>query len=405
MLNIGRVLVIDDDPIVLSALEVQLSKLGLKEITLVEAATDALEQFLSANSPPFDIVICDLQMPVMDGIEFVRRLADMHYPGALILLSGENVRTLQAASLLASKHKLNILGTLTKPVALNSLRETLGTFEREIVDLRGLREQIMSKEDLTQAIEQGQLILYYQPKISLADGSLKGLEAVVRWQHPRHGLINPDQFIGVAENYGLIDKLTFAVLDQAFRQMAQWRRVGKEIKVSVNVSMDNLSSLDFPEMVLSKLSEHNIDPKLLVLEITESRLMLNPDKVLDIVTRLKLKRIGLALDDFGTGHSSLAQLRDLPFDELKLDRSFVHDSTADAVRAAILHGSIQMADQLGMVWVAEGVEDLEDWIYLRQFDDGLLQGYFIGRPMRPEDLDLWQKEWQERYRALAKQRE
>jgi len=166
-----------------------------------------------------------------------------------------------------------------------------------------------------------------------------------------------------------------------------------------------LSSLDFPEMVLSKLSEHNIDPKFLVLEITESRLMLNPDKVLDIVTRLKLKRIGLALDDFGTGHSSLAQLRDLPFDELKLDRSFVHDSTADAVRAAILHGSIQMADQLGMVWVAEGVEDLEDWIYLRQFDDGLLQGYFIGRPMRPEDLDLWQKEWQERYRALAKQRE
>ncbi|MEY3382178.1 MAG: hypothetical protein RL468_2776, partial [Pseudomonadota bacterium] len=274
----------------------------------------------------------------------------------------EDARTLQAATLLAKTYRLNFLGSLSKPVPLDKLHQALLGFEPRLSKGAIPANKAYTAEQLREAIELGQMVVFYQPKVSVKDGTLFGLEAMVRWQHdgtlfgleamvrwqhPQDGLVSPDRFIGLAEENGLIDQLTRAVLVQSIRQIGQWRNQGQVVKVSVNVSMDNLHALDFPEMVSSILLENEVDPRQLVLEITESRLMHNLNKVLDIVTRLRLKRIGLALDDFGTGHSSLAQLRDMPFDELKLDRSFVHDAVGDTVRAAILHGTIQMARQGG----------------------------------------------------------
>lgn len=400
-INVGRVLIIDDDPLMLQAIELQLSRLGVRDAVTCESASEALMKVFDPHQDAFTLVICDLQMPVMDGVEFVRRLADGGFAGGLMLLSGEDARTLQAATLLAKTYHLNFLGSLSKPVPLDRLRQALEGFEPSIAKAIAPDHKSYTPEQLAQGIDLGQMVIYYQPKVSVQDGTLFGLEAMVRWEHPQDGLISPDHFITLAEDNDLIDRLTQEVLEQSVRQIAQWRQHGLVVKVSVNVSMDNLHALDFPEMLAKILQRNAVDPRQLVLEITESRLMHNPNKVLDIVTRLRLKRIGLALDDFGTGHSSLAQLRDMPFDELKLDRSFVHDAVGDTVRAAILHGSIQMARQLQMDWVAEGVEDRADWRYLRQFGGGYAQGYFVSKPMLPSLLQEWLGEWQERFTKLA----
>jgi EAL domain-containing protein (putative c-di-GMP-specific phosphodiesterase class I) len=182
------------------------------------------------------------------------------------------------------------------------------------------------------------------------------------------------------------------------RQARLWQDAGLHLHVAVNVSMNNLGSLEFPDFVARAALNAGVQPASVVLEVTESRLMKNPLEALDILTRLRLKRIGLSIDDFGTGHSSLAQLRDIPFDELKIDRSFVHGAWRDSSLRAIFDASLGMAKQLGMKTVAEGVEDRDDWDFLRATGCDMAQGYFIARPMPADDLPAWIQAWEMRVR-------
>jgi EAL domain-containing protein (putative c-di-GMP-specific phosphodiesterase class I) len=234
----------------------------------------------------------------------------------------------------------------------------------------------------------------------LGDGALIGVEALVRWQHPVDGLVYPGRFIAVAEAHSLIDGLTRAVLRQALAQSRRWRGTGLALRVAVNVSMDNLARLDFPEFVQSEILRHGVPPTDLLLEVTESRLMVDARASMDILTRLRLKQVGLSIDDFGTGHSSLAQLRDIPFDELKIDRGFVHGICDHATQRAIFTASLEMAHQLGMKVVAEGVEDRSHWDFVRAAGCDVAQGYFIARPMPADALAAWAVQWRHRFEAL-----
>lgn len=220
------------------------------------------------------------------------------------------------------------------------------------------------------------------------------MEALVRWHHPRDGLVFPDSFIALAEEHGLIDALTHRVLAMALQQARQWREAGLTLQMAVNISMDNLAALDFPDVVVQMAQESETALSSLVLEVTESRLMKDLRAPLDILTRLRLKRISLSIDDFGTGHSSLAQLRDIPFNELKLDRSFISGADKDPSLRAIVEATLAMAHQLGMKVVAEGVEDRADWDFLRALGCDVAQGYFIARPMLGHDIPLWHQRWQ-----------
>ena len=255
-------------------------------------------------------------------------------------------------------------------------------------------------EELDRALRTQQLVLHYQPKVALADGAVVGVEALVRWRHPVDGLLYPDSFVSVAEASGQIDALTRHVLSQALAQARRWRDAGLALKVAVNVSMDNLARLDFPEFVLRETAHHGVPPTELLLEVTESRLMRDARAPMDILTRLRLKHIGLSIDDFGTGHSSLAQLRDIPFDELKIDRGFVHGSRELATQRAIFNASLDMAHQLEMTAVAEGVEDRADWDFVRESGCDIAQGYFIGRPMPADALPEWMRQWRKRAELL-----
>lgn len=392
-----RILILDDDPFILKLLTRMLANLGFSSVDCSEDGTNALKLLDNVATRP-DLILLDLNMPGMDGIEFVRHLVERGYSGSLILVSGEDERMLKTTEKLVQAHKIPILGYLQKPVQPEALRMQLMKMASSLSEQNKKENtpKIYDAETIKKAITTGELVNYYQPKVRVKTGEVAGVETLVRWHHPVDGVIYPGRFIGVAEQCGLIDLLTETVLKQAFAQAGIWQKLGCDLKVAVNVSMDNLASLDFQDTVVKLATEAGVLPGRIVLEITESQLMGDERISLEILTRLRLKRFHLSIDDFGTGHSSLAQLRDIPFDELKIDQGFVHRASEDETLRAIYDASLALAKQLDMEAVAEGVEDREDWELLRQTGCDLAQGNFIANPMLAEELGAWVKKWRDR---------
>lgn len=391
-----RILVLDDESFMLKLLNRMLSNLGFTNITLCDNGRAALERI--AETGP-NLILLDLNMPEMDGIEFVRHLVERHYAGSLVLISGEDERMLQTAEKLVQAHKISILGHLHKPVKPEVLSALLEKWAAPATDAAGPVKKTYPADELRFAIENGQLINYYQPKVAVASGEVVGVETLVRWRHPVDGIVFPDQFIATAEAAGLIDDLTRVVFAGAVAQAKVWQEAQLPLRIAVNVSMDNLASLNFLHFVAELTEKAGIAPQNVVLEVTETRLMQDTRAPLEILTRLRLKRFRLSIDDFGTGHSSLAQLRDIPFDELKIDQGFVHRAGTNETLRAMYDASLSLARQLGMEVVAEGVEDRDDWDLLRRTGCDLAQGVFMSRPMLAGDLPGWIERWRERVRA------
>ncbi|HEY8707686.1 MAG TPA: EAL domain-containing protein [Burkholderiaceae bacterium] len=306
---------------------------------------------------------------------------------------------LQTAESLVRAHRMTVLGRLQKAVTREALAALLNPWTPHALGRPLVAKRAYRADEVRAAIANGELVNYYQPQVTVATGWVTGVEALVRWRHPTDGTVFPDQFIGVAEEHGLIDDLTAVVLRAALSQARLWRGAGLALRVAVNVSMDNLASLDFPDFVAAQAAAAGVSPEDVVLEVTESRLMKDLRTPLEVLARLRLKRFGLSIDDFGTGHSSLAQLRNFPFDELKVDRGFVHGAFADETLRAIYDASLGLARQLGMGIVAEGVEDRDDWDFLRRTGCAMAQGYFIARPMPADALPGWMQAWEVRVRG------
>jgi len=248
--------------------------------------------------------------------------------------------------------------------------------------------------ELRRAIEQQQLVLHYQPKVDAHTGRVLGVEALVRWQHPEHGLVPPDEFIPLAERTGLIAPLTHYVMDAALRQCRAWQQAGHELSVAVNISARRLLDLAFPEEVAGLLAAWQVPARQLVLEITESTIMADPAHALQILGRLNTMGVQLAIDDFGTGYSSLAYLKTLPVHELKVDRSFVTQMTSNASDAVIVRSTVDLGRNLGLRVVAEGVEDQTTWRELDALGCDAIQGYHVSRPVPADDLTSWLKQQQ-----------
>jgi diguanylate cyclase len=248
--------------------------------------------------------------------------------------------------------------------------------------------------ELRRAIDNRQLVLHYQPKVDAHSGQMLGVEALVRWQHPEHGLIPPGDFIPLAERTGLISPLTTYVLDAALHQCHQWRQAGHELAIAVNVSARSLLDLGFPDQVASLLARWEVPARLLVVEITESTIMADPTHALEILGRLNTMGVQIAIDDFGTGYSSMAHLKTLPIQELKVDRSFVSQMTSSTRDAVIVRSTVDLGRNLGLRVVAEGVEDVLTSQELDALGCDAIQGYYISRPVPPDDLINWLEQQQ-----------
>jgi EAL domain-containing protein (putative c-di-GMP-specific phosphodiesterase class I) len=357
------------------------------------AALALLESRHGQGQEAVDVVICDLNMPGVDGLEFLRRLGDSAFQGNVILLSGEGPRIIHAVRKLLAGLPLLILGALEKPAGRAALRALLDRWQPMVLPAVVAAKSSYTATDLQLAHEAQRWVLHYQPKVALGTGALTGTEALVRWNHPLHGLVYPDQFIGVAEECGAIGTLTEWVLHTALAQLARWHEDGLQIHMAVNVSMDNLRAPDFARRVAALVHHSRLSPQDVVLEVTESRMRALASEPLETLVRLRMQRFGLAIDDFGTGHSSLAQLRDVPFTELKIDRGFVHGARENQLIRPMLEGSIGIAHRLGLLAVAEGVETEDDWTLLREMGCDTAQGYFIGRPMPADALRAWWADW------------
>jgi len=252
-------------------------------------------------------------------------------------------------------------------------------------------QRLALMRELRQAIQGNQLLLHYQPKIDLATGRLQGVEALLRWPHPVHGFIPPDHFIPLAEQTGLIDPLTMWVLETALQQCQAWQSAGRTIPVAINLSARALQDQRLPHTISQLLLRHALSPGCLTLEITESSLMIDPAGAEDVLTRLHALGVRLSIDDFGAGYSSLAYLKDLPVQEVKIDKSFVMGmkTEADAKGVAIVRSVIALAHALDLRVVAEGVEDAETRTILDDLDCDTIQGYHVSRAIPPLELDQW----------------
>jgi EAL domain-containing protein (putative c-di-GMP-specific phosphodiesterase class I)/CheY-like chemotaxis protein len=396
-----KILLVDDDPFVLQLLSVQLRTFAQPDIELVcHTSGQAALGFLERDQH-VDIVFCDLQMPEMDGVEFVRHLVRLCYTGSLVLFSGENHRTRQAVEQLARVHGLQVLGTLGKPVATESLLKLLARAVPALSPPSPVAQSpLYSPAELELAISRDELLNYYQPKVELATGKVAGFEVLVRWQHPRDGLVLPCHFVPMSEEHGLAGHLGVAVMRGALRDLHRWLDAGHYFDLAVNLSLASVSSLDYPDSLAAQADAAGVPLNHLVLEITESRLMDNPQVQLDVLTRLRLKQVRLSIDDFGTGYSSLEQLRDLPFDELKIDRGFVHRAAHTPSLRTILEASLRLAKELGLRTVAEGVEERDDWDLLCASGCDMVQGFFVAKPMPGDEVTGWLAEWESRRNTL-----
>lgn len=384
-----HVLIVDDDPVARRQLGILLAGIGVGESLAVEDATEALAEL--ARRDAIDLLISDLNMPGMDGIEFLRRLAEKGYRGDLILSSGVEERLLQTAAEFALARGMNLRGTLHKPVTRDALLGMLTHPRTPVVTSPALPSEMVTTEDILEGLRRDEFEVHFQPKVDAATLRAVGVEALARWRHQGRE-IPPDVFIVAAERHGLIAQLSEALITKALIGGARMEEAGYPLVVAVNVSANWLADVRLPEFILASIQATHFRAENLILEITETGLMADMATALDVMSRLRLKGFKLSIDDFGTGYSSLEQLQRFPFSELKLDRAFVRGAAEKPAALAILASTLEMAGKLQLSTVAEGVETQADLDLVRGLGCNLVQGWLVARAMPLAALLEWLKQ-------------
>jgi len=376
-----RLLIIDDEEDICDLIAEIGQRHGLQ--TRTTSSTDTVQGILADFTP--DIIMMDLMMPGIDGVELLRLLSEKAKDAKLCLISGSDARVLNSARRLGSAHGLNVVAALEKPLSI----ETLNSFFAQTSG--GNKTQ--NAEDRAHAIASGQFMLYYQPVIELATRRVKGVEALARWQHPEQGLLLPDKFLEQVTNDGLMQPLTDFVIKTAVRQAATWFQAGEKLTLALNVTASTLLDLSLPDKIADICKQHGVPSEMLILEVTETEAMRDVTRTMDVLLRMRLRNIGVSIDDFGTGHSSLRELQRMPFSEMKIDKSFVVDMAQNKDSVVIVNSIIDLGHNLGLKIIAEGVEDQRAWEMLREKGCDFAQGFHMGRPMAAAEFNIWLDAW------------
>lgn len=378
----NRLLVVDDEPSIGCLVRTVAEGVGF-EVVVTE---DPVVFVQTAREWHPDVIILDLKIPVTDGIELLRGLAADNCPAHIVLTSAIDGNVLEAAHRLGRDRGLNMGRLLPKPISTETLEELLREFKPV--------PKTLLADDLAEGIPAGQLFLEYQPKLDCRLGRITAVEALVRWRHPVHGIIRPDQFVVLAEESDLIRSLTDWVIVRAAEQTAAWNAEGLGLAVAVNISAKDIEDLDLPDRLHRHCRSAGIAPNSIILELTETSAMRGAVQMMDVLTRLRLKGFGLSIDDFGTGYSSLVQLQKMPFSEIKIDGSFVMQMLHSRSCRIIVEIVIELARRLELTSVAEAVEDEATLNCLAEIGCDMAQGYHLSRPIAGEQIAAFVRGYQ-----------
>ena len=359
------ILIVEDHPFQHLYLQNLFNTLGEFDLAF---ARDGEAALACLKSRDFDLVLTDLLMPGMDGVQFIQSLAEQTSRPALAIMSAASRRMLMGASLVASNLQVKVIGLISKPVNAAALRCLID-------QLQGLRQTPLAeihpgidRQSLLDALDNDELQAWFQPKKALDNGRIVAAEALVRWIHPDHGTLLPGAFLPALIAFGLEERLLWRVLEQAMVAQAQWRQHGYDIPVSINRPTHLLNSHDLPDRILAFVLEHQGLPARICFELMECSV---PDDISNFYAgacRLRIKGFGLSQDDFGKGYSSYMNLVSAPFTELKIDRALVQGCNANEELAQALTSIVSLGRQLGLTVVAEGVETAQELALLRKID-------------------------------------
>ncbi|MGB7547641.1 MAG: EAL domain-containing response regulator [Terracidiphilus sp.] len=387
MTTADRILVIDDDEVVGELVAASARAMGLHCV-----ATRDVKTFLNLVTPETTLILLDLMMPEMDGIEVLRLLGERRCKARILLISGMNKRVLETAEKLAQTLGLSVVGHLQKPFQLAELKKVLGAHAApETADAGKESPQIaITDEQLHGAFARNEFVVHYQPQIGIATGEVTGVEALSRWQHPELGLILPERFLARAEALGLMDKLCWLTADRALAEVKQFAgRDGTLPRLSLNASVRTLRDLKFPDLLVSLATRHNVPTEKIAVEITETGLIQELSRTLDVLTRLRMKGIQLSIDDFGSGYAMMRQLQNVPATELKIDQHLVWNMHANGSDRVMVEKIIEMGHALDMEVIAEGVKTREQLDLLRQRGCDGAQGYLFSPPLPAGEMATW----------------
>jgi EAL domain-containing protein (putative c-di-GMP-specific phosphodiesterase class I)/ActR/RegA family two-component response regulator len=380
-----RLLVVDDEPVQCLIVAKAMAAAGFG----ADSATSLEEAASRIATSAYDVIVLDLSLGGREGISLLRQIAACPSDPVVVLMSRLDERVRAASSRYAVALGLRVAGALAKPVGPSALRSLLDQPLPQRHRYRRVATATPTAGELAEAIGTRNIVAAFQPKVRLDGRHLVGFEALARWHHPPHGPIPPDLFVPLAEQNGLIIPLTRIILEDALAACARWRDDHPECSVAVNISPMVLANPALPEEIEALLMRHALPPAALIAEITETTVISNPLLAAEVLTRLRIKGIGLSMDDFGTGYSSLLTLLRLPFTELKIDRSFVAACETDEEAWKIIRATISLARELGLSVVAEGIETEMAEDKLRSVGCHIGQGWRFGRAMAERTLHKW----------------
>lgn len=349
---------------------------------------------LAKHGRTVNVIVCDLEMPGMDGLEFMRHIGKAGFHGSVIVASAVKPSLLASTEAMARAYEINFLGTIPKPVTRASLEALLvyhGT-PMPRANAGSSSRPSFALDEIMEGLQQNQFEPYFQPKVEFATRRVVGAEVLARWRHPQQGLVFPESFVKTLEDAGKVDELMWIMLRKGVAFCATLQTAGMESSVAVNMSLKSLGNVELANRVAEIVRGHNIEPSKMCLEITETAATTNLGPALENLTRLRMKGFGLSIDDYGTGYSTMQQLTRIPFTELKIDRSFVTNSATNEAARVILSSSLQMARKLNIKAVAEGVETQQDWDMLQELGCDLAQGFLIAAPMEGGAYLNWMQE-------------
>ena len=370
-----------------------LAALGATQITEVQDGNSALKCFHDTYAPSIDVAIIDIALAGMDGLELIRNLAAMNCRARVIITGQLESTLLFSIETMAQAYGLELLGTLVRPVRSLALQELIEHYQPSAPPSQRQAVPTFSFAEVGMGLQERQFEPYFQPKIALETGRVKGLEVFARWVHPEHGVLGPSSFIDALEENNRIDFLDWWMIEKSVERCRELHDQGLPVEVSINVAPETLAHPAFIQQISACVGRHQVVPKHLTFEMPESSVLTNDPSFLERLVRLRMIGYGLAIDDYGTGRSNLQLLARVPFTELKIDRSFVDGASRRRGLGTVLSSCLGLAKSLDRESCAVGVETRQDWDFLQGLGCTYAQGYHIARPMKAEAFPGWLEDW------------